>query len=112
MHTADPTCGKDFEVGMLASQHRACHGGTTIVCIDGEIGKISWPHFNSTRLGGESFQFRVAQANVEVTVQESDRGRCGAFLSNGPFHVLSQLQVLWTRQAVSKDCRLKRDDRQ
>jgi hypothetical protein len=61
---------------------------------------------------GESFQLAFAQADVQIAIQEADRGRRRSFLADSMFHIVGQLQILRARQSMRQHGGLQRDNRQ
>src|SRR5688572_17452392 len=111
MDAADAARRKDLQVRVLTGQHRARDRSPTVSALHDHRGKVARPHLMHVILIGESLEFGIAEAHMELSIQKRDGGWGCATITNRLLHVESQLQILRPRQSMSEDGGFEGDDR-
>lgn len=105
--SADSAGGEEADAGAVGGEHRPGNGGAAAFPLQDGGGKVAAADFADVCLAGQAFQFGVAQAEADFSVQDGDGGRLSAVLAHDALHLAGELQVLRAGQAVGDDGRFE-----
>ena len=108
MHPADPACGKDPDANPRRREQGGRHRGAAAQTPGHGNPKIPQADLARTVQVRQPVQFGIAQADVDLAVQQGSGGRRRAFGPDGGFHFTGQVQVFGPRQAEGDHGRLQR----
>jgi hypothetical protein len=111
MNATQATCGKDMNPAQCRNVARSCHRGCTRAPAGYYGGNVPDAGLHDVVAHGNLLEEAVVKTHMHVPIDDGDRGRHGAGISDGGLNRPGHPKILGARKTMADDGGLQRHDR-